>query len=122
MAALERVLILDLDVGASILERRVLLRGARTSTIVLYADSLIALDRLDARIRHGLLTAEQPIGRLIRDHRVETFRELLSYERTCNGQVAALFGLQPETPLLTRTYRMSNGGKPVMRITERFPC
>ena len=57
-----------------------LLRGARTSAPVLYAESLIALDRLDARIRHGLLTTEQPIGRLIRDNRLETFRELLSCE------------------------------------------
>ena len=52
-----------------VLERRVLLRGATTSAPVLYAESLIALDRLDPRVRDGLLTTAQPIGRLIREHR-----------------------------------------------------
>jgi chorismate-pyruvate lyase len=114
--------VLALADGELVLERRVLLRGATTSAPVLYAESLIALDRLDPRFRDDLLTTEQPIGRLIREYRVEIFRELLHCERACNGQAAALFGLPRATPVLSRTYRMSTGGQPVMRITEWFPC
>jgi chorismate-pyruvate lyase len=113
---------LALAVGESVLERRVLLRGATTSAPVLYAESLIALDRLDPRVRHGLLATDQPIGRLIRDNRVEIFRELLSCERVRAPRVAPSFGLPPETPLLVRTYRMANRGSPIMLITEWFPC
>lgn len=113
---------LAIGVGESILERRVMLRGATTSAPVLYAESLIALDRLHPRFRDGLLGSDKPIGRLIQQYRVEIFRDLLSHHRACNEQVAALFGVPPETPLLTRTYRMSSLGAPVMLITEWFAC
>jgi chorismate-pyruvate lyase len=114
--------LLALNIGESVLERRVLLRGSRTSVPVLYATSAIAVHRLDPALRHGLLATNQPIGRLIRDNRVEIFRELLSFERVRVPHVAALFGIEGESPLLTRTYRMWNGGKPIMLITEWFPC
>jgi chorismate-pyruvate lyase len=113
---------LALAVGELVLERRVLLRGATTSAPVLYAESLIALDRLDPRVRQGLLTTDKPIGRLIRENRLEIFRELLGSERAGNPHAAALFGLPLQTPLLSRIYRMSNGGQPVMQITEWFAC
>jgi chorismate-pyruvate lyase len=113
--------ILALDTGALVLERRVMLRGTTTSTPALYAESSIALDRLDPAVRHGRLTTELPIGRLIRDNRVEIFREVLSCERVCARQIAALFGMPPETHLLSRTYRMSNRGKPIMLVSEWFP-
>jgi chorismate-pyruvate lyase len=114
--------VLALAVGESVLQRRVLLRGATTAAAVLYAESLIAIDRLDPRMRHGLLATDQPIGRLIRDNRLEIFRELLACERVHAQQAAALFGMPPATPLLARSYRMSNRGRPIMAITEWFPC
>jgi chorismate-pyruvate lyase len=113
---------LALAVGESVLERRVLLRGASSSAPVLYAKSLIALDRLDPWVRQGLLATDQPIGRLLRDNRVEIFRELLSCEHARARQAAVLFGVPQETSLLRRTYRMLNRGKPIMLITEWFPC
>jgi chorismate-pyruvate lyase len=113
---------LALGVGESVLERRVILRAATSSAAVLYAESLVALDRLDPRFKEGLLGSDKPIGRLIQQYRVEIFRELLSHHRACNEQVAALFGVPPETPLLTRTYRMSSRGAPIMLITEWFAC
>ena len=113
---------LALGVGESVLERRVMLRGATTSAPVLYAESLVAVDRLDPRFKDGLLGSDKPIGRLIQQYRVEIFRDLLSHHRARNEQVAALFDVPPETPLLTRTYRMSNRGAPIMLITEWFAC
>jgi chorismate-pyruvate lyase len=104
------------------LERRVLLRGATTSTPVLYAESMIAVDRLDPGVRQGLLATDQPIGRLIREYRVEVFREMLSCEHVRSPHAAMLLGLPPDRLLLARAYRMSNRGKPIMLIAEWFPC
>ena len=118
----EPVPVLALGAGERVLERRVLLRGAATSVPVLYAESLIALDRLAAPIRQGLLTTDQPIGRLIRDNRLEAFREHLSCARIQAPRAAAYFGTQAQVPHLVRTYRMSSAGRPIMLITEWFPC
>jgi chorismate-pyruvate lyase len=113
---------LMLGTGESMLERRVLLRGATTSTPVLYAESLIAVDRLDPRVRQGLLATDQPIGRLIGEYRVEVFREMLSCERVRSAHAAMLLGLPPDQLLLARSYRMLNRGRPIMVIAEWFPC
>ena len=104
------------------LERRVLLHGAKTKRPVLYAESIIALDRLPANIKDGLLTTDQPIGVLLRTNRVETFRELIASERRVAPSVASLLGLGAEVSLLVRTYRMCSGNKGIMLITEWFPC
>jgi chorismate-pyruvate lyase len=113
---------LDLHVGQSLLERRVVLHGTFTSRPVFCAESLIALDRLEPTIRDGLLTTDQPIGRLIRSHRLETFRELLTYERLRVPEVARELQLPAYAWLLARTYRVSAAGAPLMLITEWFPC
>jgi chorismate-pyruvate lyase len=114
--------ILGLDRGALILERRVMLRGATTSMPVLYAESLIAVDRLDQPVRHQLLATDQPIGRVIRDNRVEIFREAPSCKRVWARHIAASFGMPPASRLLSRTYRMWNRGNPIMLVSEWFPC
>ena len=118
----EPIPLLDLQVDSPVLERHVLLRGETTSTPVLYAESRIALEHLDEYVKEGLLATDQPIGRLIREHRMETFRELLASERASFPHLARVFGLAPRTPLLARTYRMSSGGRPVMLIAEWFAC
>src|SRR3954469_13613494 len=43
--------------------------------IYVYAESVIALARLDEQIRQGLLTANTPLGHLWKKNRTETFKE-----------------------------------------------
>lgn len=106
----------------TILRRRVLLRGRRTGRNYVYADTAIVLDRLAEPMRDALLSTSEPIGRLLRTHRTETFREVLRSGNRPAGAVGAEFGIGPSDDLLYRVYRMVSGGQPVMLVTEHFPA
>jgi chorismate-pyruvate lyase len=99
--------------------RRILLRGARSGTIYLYAESIVATDRLPTAFRREM-DADVPIGRLFVTHRIETFKELLAFGR-CQRPDVALLGW-PTAECLWRTYRVSSGGRPLMLISEYLPA
>jgi chorismate-pyruvate lyase len=111
---------LELAPGESVLRRRVLLHGNRTGTNYVYADSWIAIDRLDARFREGLLKSDTPIGRLWRNNRVEIFKEIIGVSEAAAGHIAGYFGTSADTNLLVRTCRVFVLGRPAMLITEHF--
>jgi chorismate-pyruvate lyase len=66
-----------LPAGMPIVRRTVLIRGVESGHIFLHAESLLILERLEPSIRRDLFETEKPIGKLIREHRCESFRELL---------------------------------------------
>ena len=68
---------LEIGKGCKVLQRKVLLRGGLSQKNHLYAESIIIPDRLDEKIRDGLLKTNKPIGLLILENRLETFREIL---------------------------------------------
>lgn len=113
---------LDLGPHDTVVRRSALLRGASSSAIYLHADSLIAVDALPSAVRDGLMTAERPIGRLLRESRLETFREILASGREPAADRAVHFGVEPCRMLHARTYRIFWRQRPVMRVTERFPA
>ena len=78
--------------------------------------------RLEARLYHDLVHTSEPIGRLLVQSRIETFRELVSWGIEPAGEVGECFGLEETDPLISRTYRMLSRGKPIMVITEKFPA
>lgn len=104
---------LDLD-GEELLHRKVLLQGTSSGYNYVFGDSLLVPERLPPTARDELLSTSRPIGRVLSDHRVETFRELLQigtrYTPTAGGP-----------PMPFRTYRILIGGRPAMLITEHFP-
>lgn len=104
-----------------VVKRRVLLQGSASKRGFLYAESTIAPDRLPAGVRRGLVFTRQPIGSLLSEHRVETFRELLGAAEEPAGALATYLAVEPTDTLIARTYRIACGGRPVMLITERFP-
>ena len=65
---------LDLDAGESVLERRVLLHGARSGAPLLYGASRIVMSRLPRGAREALRRGDVAIGAVLRAHRLETFR------------------------------------------------
>jgi chorismate-pyruvate lyase len=112
---------LELQVGSEVIERRILLQGHISHRNWIYAESIIVPDRLDEIYRERLLHSKEPIGRLWLEHRVETYKEIIHSARESAGNLAQYFGIDPESHLLSRTYRVFSNRQPIMTITEKFP-
>lgn len=112
---------LEIDEGTEVLKREILLQGAESAINRLHASSVLVPDRLDEKMRDGLLNSRRPIGLLILEDRLETFREILECGISPAGPIAPHFGVSSETPVVFRTYRVFAARRPVMRITETFP-
>jgi chorismate-pyruvate lyase len=106
----------------AVLHRRVLLTGTRSARTLLCAEALVLHNRLDSAVRAGLLGSDKPIGRLLKENRCETFREILWVGCEQARDCGAYFDVAPTAELLCRTYRLLMGGRPVILITERFPA
>ena len=111
---------LDLEAGELLMSRRVLLQGDRTGTSYVYADSCIAITRLEIRFQQGLMKSDAPIGRLWRDNRVEIFKEITGIKKQAAGYLAGYFGTSADASLLVRSCRIRAGGRPAMLINEYF--
>ena len=70
---------LDIGPHAPVLVRKIILRGESSERNYIYAESIVALDRLDDRIRQGLIETQKPVGQLMLEARLETFREILVF-------------------------------------------
>ncbi|GAA2835630.1 chorismate pyruvate-lyase family protein [Kitasatospora sp. CM 4170] len=90
-----------------LLSRTTHLVGAGSGRVYVRAATVMAVGALPAPLRADLLGSEEPIGRLLRRHRVESFREILSYSVPAGAGAA-------------RRYRVFAGGVPVMLIDEHF--
>ena len=113
----------DLGLGPSerALRRVILLRGATSGTTFIFADSAVMLDRLPASVATGLMDTEVPIGKLLFSCRAETLREIIAMSEERDPDVAPHFGLDGREPLVSRTYQIVLEGRPIARITEKFP-
>jgi len=107
--------------GESLIERKILLQGTRSRTNYVYAESLVAVDRLAPSFRDQLLNSDTPLGRLWLEHKLETFKQM--HEVRCGpaNSLAHYFESGEKEPLLARTYRVFSGGRVVMIISEYFP-
>lgn len=116
--------IADLDFVQSedvrVVSREVVIRGEGSGRVFLHAESLIVLDYLDDILRRELLETRKPIGKLIREYRRETYRELLGHHRERAGERALFFACSPDDAIIARRYRIFLGARPAIQITERF--
>jgi chorismate-pyruvate lyase len=112
---------LDLDTGAQVLRRKILLQGKMTLSNFIFGDSYIALDRLSESLRRALLESHKPIGFLIQEYRMETYREILGVGRELAGPLSEYFDVESTHGVIWRTYRVFFGGQPIMQISEKFP-
>lgn len=113
---------LDLESGHLVLQRRVLLQGGNSGRNYLYADSIMIPDRLDQHVVDGLLNSDTPVGTLLVESRVETFREILTVGTEPADSCAPHFGIAPDDEMICRTYRVLASKRPIMLITEKFPA
>lgn len=121
MPAAEDIPDLELPGGDFLMKRRVLLQGAKSGINYVYAETLIAVDRLHPEIRRQLLHTDNPIGRLWARHKLETRKEILRIWRVDQGEILEHFE-NPEGGLLGRSYRVFSGGQAIMVISEYFPA
>lgn len=112
---------LELEPDAPVLRRRVVLRGRQSQQRLLYAEAVVVPDRVAGPVLDGLLGTDKPIGTLLAENRTETFREILVVDEEPAGECAVHLGVDPDTPMIFRTYRIVAQGRPIMLITEKFP-
>jgi beta-ribofuranosylaminobenzene 5'-phosphate synthase len=96
--------------GDSLVTRTTHLVGATTNTVYIRARSVFSVDAMPAALRADLLGTAVPIGKLLRKHRIESFREILSIRVPEGGRP-----LEP-----SRRYLVFMGGLPGMLIEESF--
>ena len=111
---------LDPKLGESIIERKIVLRGGQSGTHYVYAESVIAADRLSPAFRKGLVESDLPVGRLWIEHKLETFKEFLEVRFGADADLPADFTCD-RSSVFVRRYRVFSGGMPIMLITEHFP-
>lgn len=117
----EAIAVLDAPQGELIIDRKILLQGLRSGRNYVYAESIIVVGGLEAAMQHDLLVSKKPIGRLWLDYKMETFKEIVDIHRAPAGQLGTFFGIAPEEPILSRTYRVFSHRRPIILITEKFP-
>ena len=120
---------LMLDRGEPILERKVLLQGRENAITYLYAESVIVPRVLPAPVSARLLYGEEPIGRILQELRLPTFREIIAHGRAnlgeiAGGRAAEHFEAGRSTDVFYRTLLLYVNPSPqsaAMRITEVMP-
>ncbi|MDJ0519077.1 MAG: chorismate pyruvate-lyase family protein [Trichodesmium sp. MO_231.B1] len=65
---------LQLSKGEKVIERKIFLKGKISSRNYIYAESILALERLEENFRKELLETQTPIGKVWRQQRIETFK------------------------------------------------
>lgn len=112
---------LELAQGEYVLRRKVVCRGVFSGRTFCHAQSTIRPGQLWPGARDDLIKGRLGIGELLRDRRVETYRELLTCEAEPAGDLAGELETQPEEILIGRTYRIHIGGRPSLLIADKFP-
>jgi chorismate-pyruvate lyase len=102
-----------------LLSRKILLCGVEQN--YLYADSIFVFERFSQSIQDQLLNTDRPIGLLWKEDRLETYREVINQKIEISPEIAKHFDLDPQAPLVSRTYLIYHNGKSVGAITEKWP-
>ena len=112
---------LDTDGVERLLHRTVLLQGRTTGITYIHADTFISPRRLPRAVVDGLLATGKPIGHLLMEQRIETFRHIIRVGYQTAGECAEHFHVDPSTTLVYRTYHIVINRRPALCITEKFP-
>jgi chorismate-pyruvate lyase len=104
--------LLEIEAGEEVNKRVVTLSA--DSVVYVLAKSLAPLERMPKGMREELMKADVPIGRILREHRLETRRDILSIEMVRRDFFGSL-------PVLSRKYRIIHKSRVLMWINECFP-
>jgi len=119
---------LDAELGTRMLDRSIALYGQATGAVYTAAFSRIIPSALPVGLQEALLAGNAPLGKLMLDYRLETFKEMVDCGRCKASEAPELAAQCPvaleipaAAPVVWRTYRVVSQRKPVMSITEIFP-
>lgn len=112
---------LDAPSGTTVTVRQVMLRGKHSYRFYAYAVSMIVRDRLPAIIRERMEVDGEGLGRMLYSSRMETYRDILWYGKETLKDVPETIRRVMTAGAISRTYRISAGGQPIMLINEKFP-
>ena len=113
---------LGMKPGDVALLRDVRLKGGETGCVYAYATSLLRLEALPHQVREDLLAGRIGIGEILRERRLETYREILDIGRETDAPPDEVFDAGQNGEWVYRTYRVVLSHEPAMLITEKFPC
>jgi beta-ribofuranosylaminobenzene 5'-phosphate synthase len=117
----ERASALDVEEGDSLNYRVVVLKNDDNDQPLIYAESYTPIARLQKEFRHDLMKADVPIGRIMKQRKIESRREIRRIETICNEELSELFGVAQNVSLLSRTYDIISHNMVLIQITETFP-
>lgn len=104
--------LLDIETGEDVNDRLVTLKV--DDIVYVLAKSLSPINRIPRGIRDDLMRADIPIGKILREHKLETRRDILKIEIVHRD----FFG---ELPVLSREYKIIYENAVLMWINECFP-
>ena len=88
---------------------------------LIYAISYTPINRLAPEMRTDMMKADIPIGIILKKHKIESRREILTIDSyPADEHLAGIFGILPGEPLFARRYRIIHKDEPLMVITEIF--
>lgn len=104
--------LLDINEGDEVNKRLVILKV--DDVVYVLAKSLSPIKRMPQGVKDDLMKADIPIGRILREHKLETRRDILKMEIVQRD----FFG---EIPVLSREYNILYENAVLMWINECFP-
>ena len=104
--------LLDIEIGEDVNKRLVTLNV--DDIVYVLAKSLAPINRMPQAVKADLMRADIPIGKILREHKLETRRDILKMEIVRRD----FFG---ETPVLSREYKIIYENAVLMWINECFP-
>lgn len=104
--------LLDIETGEDVNDRLVTLKV--DDIVYVLAKSLAPINRMPEAVRADLMRADIPIGKILREHKLETRRDILKMEIVHRN----FFG---ELPVLSREYKIIYENAALMWINECFP-
>lgn len=102
-----------------LLKRNVLLCSETKNYV--YAESVFVFGLLSRSIQYQLLETDQPIGLMWKQEKLETYRDILGHKTEVSEKIASYFDIQPQTPIISRTYSIYHQNTILGTITEKFP-
>ena len=117
----ERATALDIEEGDNINYRIVVLRNQEEERPLIHAESFAPIARLQKEFRYDLMKADMPIGRIMKQQKIESRREIRSVEIVDSSDLSELFGVPRDVRMLSRVYDIISNNLILMQIRETFP-
>ena len=92
----------------------------RFGTPLIYAISLVPIQRLSNDFKEDLIRADIPIGRILKKHNIESRREIKTVNvEDISEELKEIF--QTDSPMLSRTYNIIHQDEILISLKEMFP-